>query len=104
MTDGVLAGKTALVTGASRGIGQAIAIAMAKAGATVAGTATSAAGANAISAYMKEKGLNGAGYELDVTDATACESAIGNIEKNAGAPTLPAAHQCSQPLPRSHFG
>jgi 3-oxoacyl-[acyl-carrier protein] reductase len=85
MTDGVLAGKTALVTGASRGIGQAIAIAMAKAGATVAGTATSTAGASAISAYMKEKGLNGAGYELDVTDAAACEAVIGNIEKSAGA-------------------
>ena len=85
MTDGVLAGKTALVTGASRGIGQAIAVAMAKAGATVAGTATSAAGASAISAYMKEKGLNGAGYELDVTDAAACESVMSNIEKSAGA-------------------
>ncbi|KPK34004.1 MAG: 3-ketoacyl-ACP reductase [Betaproteobacteria bacterium SG8_40] len=85
MTDGVLAGKTALVTGASRGIGKAIASALADAGAKVAGTATSSGGANAISAYMKEANLQGAGYELDVTNDEACESVVKEIEKDLGA-------------------
>jgi 3-oxoacyl-[acyl-carrier protein] reductase len=85
MTDGVLAGKTALVTGASRGIGKAIASALADAGAKVAGTATSSGGANAISAYMKEANRQGAGYELDVTNGEACESVVKEIEKDLGA-------------------
>ena len=85
MTDGVLAGKTALVTGASRGIGKAIASALADAGAKVAGTATSSGGANAISAYMKEANFQGAGYELDVTNGEACESVVKEIEKDLGA-------------------
>ena len=84
MTGGTLAGKTALVTGASRGIGRAIAVLLAQAGARVAGTATSATGANSISAYLEEAGLEGAGYELDVNDASACESLVGTIEKDSG--------------------
>lgn len=85
MTDGVLAGRTAVVTGASRGIGRAIASALAEAGAKVAGTATSGAGASAISAYMKEAGLEGVGYELDVTNGEACETVVKTIEKDLGA-------------------
>ena len=85
MTDDMLAGKTAVVTGASRGIGKAIAVALAKAGARVAGTATTAAGASAISAYMQEAMLEGTGYELNVTDGAACESVIGEIEKSLGS-------------------
>jgi len=81
----VLTGKRALVTGASRGIGKAIAVTLGKAGAIVAGTATSADGADSISAYLKEAGLEGAGYTLNVTDAEACESVVGVIDKRHGA-------------------
>ena len=80
----ILAGKTAVVTGASRGIGKAIALALGAAGAKVAGTATSASGASSITGYLQEAGFEGAGYELDVTDTTACESVINEIEKNLG--------------------
>ncbi|UCH50205.1 MAG: 3-oxoacyl-ACP reductase FabG [Betaproteobacteria bacterium] len=79
-----LAGKTALVTGASRGIGKAIAMTLGAAGAKVAGTATTANGAASITDYMKAGGIEGAGYELDVTNAEACQSAIADIEKNLG--------------------
>lgn len=81
----VLTGKTALVTGASRGIGKAIAVTLGKAGAIVAGTATSADGADSISAYLKDAGLEGAGYTLNVTDAEACESVVGAISERYGA-------------------
>jgi 3-oxoacyl-[acyl-carrier protein] reductase len=81
----VLTGKTALVTGASRGIGKAIAVTLGKAGAIVAGTATSADGADSISAYLKDAGLEGAGYTLNVTDAEACESVVGAIGERYGA-------------------
>ena len=81
----VLTGKTALVTGASRGIGKAIAVTLGKAGAIVAGTATSADGAGSISAYLKDAGLEGAGYTLNVTDAEACESVVGAIGERYGA-------------------
>ncbi len=79
-----LTGKTALVTGASRGIGEAIATALGAAGAKVAGTATSASGAASITEYMKAAAVEGGGYELNVTDASACESVIANIEKDIG--------------------
>ena len=84
MTEQTLTGRTALVTGASRGIGKAIALALGAAGAKVAGTATSANGAATIADYMKNAGIEGAGYELDVRDATACESVLAEIEKTLG--------------------
>ncbi|WP_255990065.1 3-oxoacyl-ACP reductase FabG [Chitinolyticbacter albus] len=80
-----LAGKVALVTGASRGIGQAIALELAAQGATVIGTATSDAGAEAIGTYLKEAGAQGAGLKLNVTDEGACEAIIAQIEQQHGA-------------------
>jgi 3-oxoacyl-[acyl-carrier protein] reductase len=85
MGESMLEGKVALVTGASRGIGQAIALALGKAGATVVGTATSDDGATAISAYLRNEGLKGSGFRLNVTDAAETESVLGKIESQHGA-------------------
>ena len=62
-----LQGKVALVTGASRGIGQAIALELGRQGAIVIGTATSSSGAERIAETLKENGIEGAGLVLDVT-------------------------------------
>ena len=80
----MLEGKVALVTGASRGIGQAIALAMGSAGATVAGTATSESGAAGISEYLRSAGLKGAGFKLNVNDAAETQAAFGRIESEHG--------------------
>ena len=64
----MLNGKLVLVTGASRGIGQAIALTLGKAGATVIGTATSEVGANNISKILADKNIHGKGMVLNVTD------------------------------------
>jgi 3-oxoacyl-[acyl-carrier protein] reductase len=72
-----LDGKLALVTGASRGIGQAIALELAAQGATVAGTATSEAGADQISRLLGEHGFKGRGFVLNVTDAPQMEKVVG---------------------------
>ena len=69
----VLQGQVALVTGASRGIGRAIALELGRLGATVVGTATSSAGAADIQAGLEAAGVAGRGLALDVTDAAACE-------------------------------
>ncbi|MEZ5609591.1 MAG: 3-oxoacyl-ACP reductase FabG [Rhodocyclaceae bacterium] len=81
----VLEGQVALVTGASRGIGRAIAMELAGMGATVVGTATSEAGAADIAKSLTEGGHKGTGLVLNVTDATACEATIASIEKQFGA-------------------
>ncbi len=88
MTDGTnigtnLAGQVALVTGASRGIGRAIATMLAAQGATVVGTATSEAGAAAIGDALAAHG--GRGIVLDVRDAAACDAAIESIQKANGS-------------------
>ena len=80
-----LTNKVALVTGASRGIGRAVALALGEAGATVIGTATSASGAADIDAGLKAAGIKGAGLALDVCDAAACEAVVADIEKQFGA-------------------
>jgi len=78
-----LAGQIALVTGASRGIGRAIAMELVKEGATVIGTATSQSGADAITEGIAAAG-KGKGLVLNVTDAQACEATIDAIVKEYG--------------------
>lgn len=81
-------GKIALVTGASRGIGRAIALELARRGAVVVGTATSSAGADAITAYLKEAGNAGRGLVLNVADAASIESALAEMSASVGAPAI----------------
>ncbi len=81
MTTVDLTGQVALVTGASRGIGRAIAVSLAKQGAKVIGTATSEAGAAAISEYLAESGK---GVVLDVNDAARSVALIDEIQKEFG--------------------
>ncbi|SOY88368.1 3-oxoacyl-ACP reductase FabG [Cupriavidus taiwanensis] len=80
----LLDNQVALVTGASRGIGRAIALELARQGATVIGTATSEAGAAGITDYLGAEGLKGKGAVLNVNDAAACEVLIDEIVKSHG--------------------
>ena len=80
-----LEGQVALVTGASRGIGRAVALELGRLGATVVGTATSESGAADIGKALADAGIQGAGMALNVTDAAACEALLGEVEKRFGA-------------------
>jgi 3-oxoacyl-[acyl-carrier protein] reductase len=77
--------KIALVTGATRGIGRAIALELGHQGATVIGTATSKEGAVRISDYLAEAGVKGKGIALDVTDAARTDATLADIGKEFGA-------------------
>ncbi len=83
-----LQGKVAWVTGASRGIGQAVALKLGQLGATVVGTATSAAGAEAITARFAEAGIPGGGLVLDVTRPGAVEAVLAQIIETWGVPLI----------------
>ncbi|MCG5074604.1 3-oxoacyl-ACP reductase FabG [Paraburkholderia tagetis] len=76
--------QAAIVTGASRGIGRAIALELARKGATVIGTATSEAGAQAITAAFEAAGVKGRGAVLNVNDAAAAEALIDATVKEFG--------------------
>lgn len=79
-----LDGELALVTGASRGIGQAIAVELGKRGATVIGTATTQNGADGISAHLNEQQITGGGLCLNVTDAEQVDAVLAQLEQQWG--------------------
>ena len=85
-----LQNQIALVTGASRGIGAAIAQELGKQGATVIGTATSAGGADNINASLQAAGIKGMGLALDVNDASQIDAASAMARKN---------QRCQPPAP-----
>lgn len=84
-SENAVQGEVALVTGASRGIGAAIAAALAAAGATVVGTATSPAGADAISAAL---GSGGRGIVLNIANDESVQAAMADIQGNEGSPSI----------------
>jgi 3-oxoacyl-[acyl-carrier protein] reductase len=83
-----LAGEFAFVTGATRGIGRAIALELGRRGATVVGTATSEAGAEAITAALKDAGIAGRGVVLNVAEAGAVEACFKALEAAEGTPSI----------------
>lgn len=83
-----LDGAIALVTGASRGIGQAIALALGERGATVIGTATRESGAEAIGAALAERSIAGRGLVLDVTEPGSIEAVLDTLTREFGSVTL----------------
>ena len=84
----MLQNDIALVTGASRGIGREIALALTGAGARVVGTATSLSGAEAIGAALKQAGGTGRGAVLDVSDPTSIEALLADLEAAGELPTI----------------
>lgn len=80
--------RIALVTGASRGIGHAIAEAMANAGFTVVGTATGESGVEKINAMLQACGNDGGGVVMDVADSESVSTALATIQERFGAPLV----------------
>ena len=85
---GELANELALVTGASRGIGRAIALELGRRGARVVGTATGEAGVQGIDAYLAEAGVQGFGTLLDVSSAASVEACFKDLEARVGTPSI----------------
>jgi 3-oxoacyl-[acyl-carrier protein] reductase len=83
-----LEGKVALVTGASRGIGQAIALELGRQGAVVIGTATTPNGAERIAETLKAAGVEGAGLVLDVSNSESVASTLEHIQQHLGQPLI----------------
>ena len=83
-----LENEVALITGASRGIGKCIAVALGKDGATVIGTATSDKGAQAITDYLAAEGITGFGLNMNVTDQDSINNGIAQIEEKFSAPSI----------------
>jgi len=83
-----LQNQIALITGASRGIGQAIALKLGKDGATVVGSATTVEGAKSISCYLNEAGIKGMGIALNVNDADQIRNNLAEIRKTFGEITI----------------
>jgi 3-oxoacyl-[acyl-carrier protein] reductase len=83
-----LENEIAIVTGASRGIGQACALALGKLGATVIGTATSDAGAEKITEYLKAAGIKGKGLNLDVASQASVDAVVNAVQEGFGTPTI----------------
>ncbi len=88
MVEKALQNEVALVTGASRGIGAAIALELGRQGARVIGTATSSEGAEKIEKILKENDIVGSGRVLDVTQAAAVEALLEDLENSHGSPTI----------------
>ena len=84
----MLENEFALITGATRGIGRAIALELVRRGARIVGTATTEAGATAITAYLAEAGITGRGFVLNVADASAVEACFKAIDGVEGTPTI----------------
>ncbi|SRR5512138_332366 len=87
-TSASLSQDIAIVTGASRGIGRAIANELARQGATVIGTATSDAGAQGISAWLHAAGYKGRGAVLNVADADSIDAFLKDVENKEGPATI----------------
>jgi 3-oxoacyl-[acyl-carrier protein] reductase len=84
----MLENEFALVTGASRGIGRAIALELGRRGARVVGSATTGAGAQAIDRYLAEAGVRGRGVELDVAESASVERCFKDLEGTEGVPSI----------------